>query len=92
MSIPPGQPLQASWPATLAPAGPRRNRQAPHTPRSAGPDASPEAAMDETPMDHYQMRIPAGTPVDGAVVELSPDERGIITAVLRIPAPQPGRM
>jgi hypothetical protein len=38
-------------------------------------------------MDHYQIRIPAGTMVDGAVVELSLDERGIITAEIRIPGP-----
>ena len=38
-------------------------------------------------MDHYQMRIPAGTTIGGAVVELSVDGRGIITAGLRIPGP-----
>ena len=43
-------------------------------------------------MDHYQLRIPAGTPVDGAVAELSLDERGIVTAKIRIPARQPEGM
>ena len=38
-------------------------------------------------MDHYQLRVPAGTMVDGAVAELSRDDRGIITAQIRIPAP-----
>jgi hypothetical protein len=49
-----------------------------------GEDLDPAA-----PMDHYQMRIPWGTPIDGAVAELSRDERGIITAEIRIPAPEP---
>lgn len=40
-------------------------------------------------MDHYQLRVPVGTDIDGAVAELSRDERGIITAQIRIPAPQP---
>ena len=40
-------------------------------------------------MDHYQLRVPAGTDLDGAVAELSRDERGIITAGIRIPAHQP---
>jgi hypothetical protein len=38
-------------------------------------------------MDHCQIRIPAGTIIDGAVAELSLDERGIITADIRIPGP-----
>lgn len=46
---------------------------------------TPDAAM-----DHYQIRVPAGTMVDGAVAELSLDERGIITAEIRIPARQEG--
>lgn len=40
-------------------------------------------------MDHYQLRVPAGTDLNGAVAELSRDERGIITAQIRIPAPKP---
>jgi hypothetical protein len=40
------------------------------------------------PMDHYQMRVLRGTPVDGAVVELSPDGYGILAAEVRIPAPE----
>jgi hypothetical protein len=37
-----------------------------------------------------QIRVPAGTMADGAVVELSLDERGILDAVPRIPAPEKG--
>jgi hypothetical protein len=40
-------------------------------------------------MDSYLLRIPAGTMADGAVVEFSLDDCGILTAVPRIPAPQP---
>ena len=35
------------------------------------------------------VRIPANTLVDGAVVELSQDANGVITAEVRIPAPAP---
>jgi hypothetical protein len=35
------------------------------------------------------VRIPAATLVDGAVVELSQDADGVITAEVRIPAPGP---
>jgi hypothetical protein len=35
------------------------------------------------------VRIPAGALVDGAVVELSQDPDGTITAEVRIPAPVP---
>ena len=35
------------------------------------------------------VRIPAGALIDGAVVELSQDADGVITAEVRIPAPQP---
>jgi hypothetical protein len=77
----------------------------PALPPGAGTGASPEVTMDTADydsqfaaeaasldlplMDHYQLRIPAGTMADGAVVELSLDDRGILTAVPRIPAPQP---
>ena len=35
------------------------------------------------------VRIPANTLADGAVVELSQDDTGVITAEVRIPAPVP---
>jgi hypothetical protein len=35
------------------------------------------------------VRIPAGALIDGAVVELSHDAEGVITAEIRIPAPAP---
>ena len=35
------------------------------------------------------VRIPAGALIDGAVVELSQDAEGVITAEVRIPAPVP---
>lgn len=41
----------------------------------------------EPAMDHYQLRVPHGTMVDGAVAELTLDERGIITADIRINGP-----
>ena len=47
-----------------------------------GEDLDPGSAM-----DHYQIRIPAGTMVDGAVAELAIDERGILTAGIRINGP-----
>jgi hypothetical protein len=43
-------------------------------------------------MDSYLLRIPAGTMVDGAVVELTSVDRRMVTAEIRIPAPQPQRM
>ncbi|WP_460994308.1 hypothetical protein, partial [Staphylococcus aureus] len=59
-------------------------------PPDAGPDAHPAvAAMDGNSAGEYHtIRIPAGTMVDGAVVELqAPADSTIITAVLRIPGP-----
>jgi hypothetical protein len=35
------------------------------------------------------VRIPANVLIDGAVVELSQDAEGVITAEVRIPAPYP---
>ena len=52
------------------------------TPPGAGPDASPEGIMDDG-WDLIQVRVPRGTTVSGAVVELCPGE-GAVTAVVRI--------
>lgn len=43
------------------------------------------------PMAMLPVRLPRGF-LNGAVVELAQDEDGIMTAVPRIPAPQPERM
>jgi hypothetical protein len=40
-----------------------------------------------TPWDWYLLRIPAGTHVDGAVVELARDDRRTVTAGIRTPGP-----
>ena len=47
-----------------------------------GEDLDPGPAM-----DHYQIRVPPGTVVDGAVVKLALDDRGILTADVRIDGP-----
>lgn len=47
-----------------------------------GEDLDPGPAM-----DHYQIRVPPGTVVDGAVAGLFLDDRGILTAEIRIPGP-----
>jgi hypothetical protein len=43
-------------------------------------------------MDSYLLRIPSGSRVDGAVVELASVDRRLVNAEIRIPAPQPQRM
>ena len=40
-------------------------------------------------LNAVMVRIPADTLIDGAVVELSQDTDGVITAEIRIPAPYP---
>ena len=42
------------------------------------------------PMDSYLLIVPRGTMVDGAVTELSLKGRRLVTADVRIPAPQEG--
>jgi hypothetical protein len=44
-------------------------------------------------VEYRALRVPAGTVLDGAVVELAaPPDRTIVDAQVRIPAPQPERM
>ena len=40
-------------------------------------------------LNAMMIRIPATTLIDGAIVELSQDTNGVITAEVRIPAPVP---
>lgn len=62
----------------------KRQVQARYNPPRSGPDACTEATMDGY---LYPVRIPDGTVIDGAVIELYRAEDGILAAEIRISGP-----